>query len=265
MPNQAIGDIGAGAVNVFSVDGQTGTVSLDGIRASLDGTGKIPIVEIPERAKSKIFTATSEIEQLELTVDEGDTCVRLDTDETYMAKNSANLSLDDWQLLASSGGGAVESVDGRIGIVTLGDLYEALTNKGVANGYASLDGTAKVPAGQLPSAPAPNFDFVIKSAGSQNLLAGDQNKWLEFQNGASAADIIFVAGATHGWDNGGWCYSSKTGSGEVEYKRGGGVTFLTALGNVDFKIDSDGTDGFVLSFQYRGSDIWYVQGPIKSA
>jgi hypothetical protein len=263
MPNQNIGDIPQGAGNVYSVDEQTGAVVLDGIRASLDGGGKVPESELPERAKSKIFTAASEVEQLALTVDEGDTCVRTDTDETYMAKNSTNASLADWQLLASSGG-AVESVDGRVGVVTLDDLYEALVNKGVANGYASLDGSGKVPIAQIPGTPAPNFDFIVKSSGTQNLLAGDANKWLEFQNGASAADITFVAGATHGWDDGGWCYSSKTGSGEVEYKRGGGVVFLTQLGDVDFKIDSDGTDGVILSFQYRGSDTWYVQGPIKT-
>ena len=53
--------------------------------------------------------------------------------------------------------GGVTSVNGQTGAVTitgsglLGYTAENSANKGVANGYASLDGTGKVPSSQLPS------------------------------------------------------------------------------------------------------------------
>jgi hypothetical protein len=60
---------------------------------------------------------------------------------------------------STGGGGAVTSVFGRTGVVVAqsGDYTvaqvtgaEASTNKGVANGYASLDATGRVPGSQLP-------------------------------------------------------------------------------------------------------------------
>lgn len=287
MPNEAIGDTGLWSGDVLSVDGETGAVNLDGIRASVDVGGKVPVDELPERAKTKIFTVASEVEQLALSVNEGDTCVRTDLNRTYVAKNSDNIDLDDWQLLPG-GEGAVESVDGRVGIVTLDDLYAAsshehlvaditdlqdeldakedIANKGIADGYAELDGTGKVPATQLPSTPAADFQFAVKGSGSSSFQASDTQKWVEFQNGASAADFTIVPESTHVLSAGAWFYSSKTGSGEVEYKRDVGVSFRTPLpgSDVDFKIDSDGADSAVLLFVYRGSDDWYVMGPIKS-
>lgn len=57
------------------------------------------------------------------------------------------------QYTAGGGGGAVASVDGRIGTVTLTDLYVAAAKLGAANGAAALNAAGRVPAAQLGQAP----------------------------------------------------------------------------------------------------------------
>lgn len=162
------------------------------------------------------------------------------------------------------GVGAVSSVDGKIGVVDLSGDYQSLSEKGVADGYASLDSSGKVPEAQLPPITGlPEDVFLIKPAGASVLAAGDKNKWLEFQNAASPASLLVASPGSLGWSVGSVFYASKTGSGEVSFNRSG-VTFLSPLGNADFKLDSDGTDGHVITFTYRGGGVLYVNGPVKS-
>ena len=73
----------------------------------------------------------SEVEQLALTVQKGDVAVRLDEKKSYINKTGNNVSMDDWQYLETPTD-AVQSVDGRVGVVTLNDLYEALFSKNTA-------------------------------------------------------------------------------------------------------------------------------------
>jgi hypothetical protein len=66
-------------------------------------------------------------------------------------------------------GGDVFSVDGRAGVVTLADLYQNLSEKGVANGYASLDSDGKLPTSQLPPLSITSV-FVVASEAEQLAL-----------------------------------------------------------------------------------------------
>ena len=244
--------------------------------AALDLNGEVPVDQLPDRVKVRVFTVASEIEQLAFTVHEGYICVRTDESKSYAALNDVNDSMTDWRELNAAPDASVITEDALHRFVTdaekvtwngkqdaLGFTPEDSADKGVADGYASLDSDGKVPESQLPPIVGlPDDVFVLKPAGASSLLVGDKNKWLEFQNWISDADLTISSSATLGWPVGSIFYASKTGTGEVSFIRSG-VTFLSPLGNADFKLDSDGTDGHILLFIYRGSDTFYVQGPIK--
>lgn len=95
---------------------------------TLDGAGKVPNTQLPALALTDVHVVANEAAQLALTVQEGDVAVRTDESKSYIALNDLNLSLSDWQELLSPGGGAVVSVDGRVGTVTLTDLYAAIAH-----------------------------------------------------------------------------------------------------------------------------------------
>ncbi len=135
-----IGGEAAEAGDVISVEGRTGEVILDDIYtkfghlhlpaeiisslgytpedqankavangyASLGADGKIPDSQVPRIAISSTFVVASEVAQLALTVEEGDVAVRMDENKSYIALNSDNNSLSDWQeLLAPAAAGVV--------------------------------------------------------------------------------------------------------------------------------------------------------------
>lgn len=99
--------------------------------AGLGADSKINSAQLPAIAIVDIFTAANETEQLALTVQKGDVCVRTDESKTYINKTGNNTSMDDWEYLQSPTD-AVQSVDGRTGVVTLDDLYEAVFSKNTA-------------------------------------------------------------------------------------------------------------------------------------
>lgn len=108
--------------------------------------------------------------------------------------------------------------------------------------------------------------YVAVTAEEFDLLNTDQDRWLEFDNGANDTELTILDPLAFEWDVGSFFYSSKLGTGEVSYLRGPGVIFKTELpgSDVDFKIASDGTGPGTLHFVYRGSGTFYVFGPIKS-
>ena len=83
----------------------------------LDAGGKVPQAQLPLIALTQVFTAASEILQLALTVEEGDVCVRTDENKSYIALNSDNVDMSDWQVLLTPTD-AVTSVFGRAGVVS---------------------------------------------------------------------------------------------------------------------------------------------------
>lgn len=83
---------------------------------SLDAGGKVPYTELPALALTDVHTAVSEVEQLALTVQEGDVCIRTDENKSYIALNADNIDMGDWQELLSPPG-AITSVFNRVGVV----------------------------------------------------------------------------------------------------------------------------------------------------
>jgi len=71
--------------------------------ATLDAGGLLPTSQLPPLALTDVFVVANEGDQLALTVQEGDVAVRTDqSDQAYIALNSDNISMADWQTLASS-------------------------------------------------------------------------------------------------------------------------------------------------------------------
>jgi hypothetical protein len=127
-----------------------------------DGSGKIDPSVLPALAISETFTAADEAEQLGLTVQAGDICVRTDENKSYIALNDTNGAMSDWQELLTPGD-AVQSVNGKTGVVVLGtdDIDE-----GAVNLYFT-DARAKASAGSLR---LQDFSDVSTTAPSDNQI-----------------------------------------------------------------------------------------------
>ena len=86
--------------------------------ATLNANGVIPDSQIPPLAITTTYVVASEVEQLALTVQEGDVAVRTDLNQNFIALNATNATMADWQLLLTPTD-AVLSVNGQTGIVVL--------------------------------------------------------------------------------------------------------------------------------------------------
>lgn len=100
----------------------------DGV-ATLGPDGLIPNDQLPALAITQTYTAADEAEQLALTVQEGDVCVRTDESKSYIALNETNGSMADWQELLTPTDSVI-SVNGKTGVVVLttDDIAEGTTN-----------------------------------------------------------------------------------------------------------------------------------------
>jgi len=67
--------------------------------AGLDSNGLIFTSQLPPLAISQPYVVASETAQLALTVQEGDVAIRTDLKTSYIALNSSNASMSDWQQL----------------------------------------------------------------------------------------------------------------------------------------------------------------------
>jgi hypothetical protein len=97
--------------------------------AGLGGDGKLAASQLPPLAISSIFVVGSEIDQLSLTSQEGDVAIRSDESKTYFRNSGTSGTMADWSQVLSPTAGDVTSVEGRTGVVTLGDLYAAISHK----------------------------------------------------------------------------------------------------------------------------------------
>ena len=96
--------------------------------ATLDASGKIPSNQLPPLVISETFVTDSEVNQLALDVQPGDICIRTDINETYIALNSNNSNMSDWQEIRTPN--SVDSVNGQTGTVALNtdDVSEGSSN-----------------------------------------------------------------------------------------------------------------------------------------
>jgi hypothetical protein len=94
--------------------------------ATLDAAGKLPSAQLPPLAIGETFTVISEAAMLALTAQRGDLAIRtdLDPDGVFILTTDDPTLAANWVQITAPG--AVLSVDGRTGTVTLADLYESI-------------------------------------------------------------------------------------------------------------------------------------------
>ncbi len=86
--------------------------------ASLDGSGKLPISQLPATAITDTFVVASDAAQQALAAETGDVAVRTDLNKSFILKGTDPTVLADWQELLSPPA-TVSSVNGQQGTVTL--------------------------------------------------------------------------------------------------------------------------------------------------
>jgi hypothetical protein len=86
--------------------------------AGLDSSGKVPSSQLPALALTDVYVTASEAEQIALTAQEGDVCVRSDLNKSYVHNGGAAGTMADWQELLTPTD-AVLSVAGKTGAVSL--------------------------------------------------------------------------------------------------------------------------------------------------
>jgi hypothetical protein len=125
--------------------------------ATLDSNGKVPQSQIPAVAITNTFVVASQAAMLALTAEEGDVAVRTDQNKTYILTAPPSSTLANWQELLTPTD-TVSSVDGRIGTVTLTDLYAGLATANTFTGGVQ----------QITTASAATKGFIVKATASQS-------------------------------------------------------------------------------------------------
>lgn len=106
--------------------------------ASLDGNAKIPSDQLPAIAINDTYVVASEAAMLALTAEKGDVAIRSDENKNYiLAAEPASVLANWFQLLVPPD--AVTSVDGRVGVVSLSDLYVGVGDPRLTDERTPLD------------------------------------------------------------------------------------------------------------------------------
>jgi len=101
---------------IFLRDDQVG---VPGGIAALDAQGKVPGINIPTLEGTEVFVANSEVEMVATLSKEGDTCVRLDLNKSFIKLDDSIGTIGSWVELAAVGAGTVSSVNSKAGNITL--------------------------------------------------------------------------------------------------------------------------------------------------
>lgn len=114
--------------------------------ATLDGTGKIPVGQIPATAISDTFVVASQAAMLATDAQVGDVAVRTDQNKTYILRAEPATSLANWQELLTPTS-PVTSVFGRTGAITAasGDYTVAQVTGAAPLASPALTGTPTAP------------------------------------------------------------------------------------------------------------------------
>ena len=119
----------------------------------LDTSGKLNISVVPALAITDTFVVATQAAMLALTCQKGDVAVRSDVRKSFILTAEPATTLANWQELLTPTD-AVASVNGKVGTVVLvaTDIGAIpTTEKGTANGVATLDASTKIPIAQLPT------------------------------------------------------------------------------------------------------------------
>lgn len=134
--NEAIADIESDITNhegrITDNETDLSTNNTANALLRLNASAKIPDTQIPALAITDTYTAGSEAEQLGLTIEQGDVCIRTDESKSYINKIGLNTAMSDWAELQNPGG--VNSVNGETGDVSLilDEIPDGTTYKRIA-------------------------------------------------------------------------------------------------------------------------------------
>jgi len=110
--------------------------------AGLDADGKVDSTQLPALALTDTYTVASEAEQIALTAQEGDICIRTDLNKTFVHNGGSAGDITDWSELLTPTD-SVTSVDGLTGAVDLTGKYAAIDHTHASIGNAvSIQGVA---------------------------------------------------------------------------------------------------------------------------
>lgn len=121
--------------------------------APLDGSGKVPSVNLPAASGSGVSLSDGTPAALALTATAGTSNTASRSDHTHAIPTAAEVGAAPLV--------HTHSVAAVVGLQQALDACEKVSNKGVPNGYAALDGTGKVPAANLP--PSTTGDLSTKA------------------------------------------------------------------------------------------------------
>lgn len=265
---------------VLSVDGRTGTVTLDDLYVNTSGSSIVDQIAIASDASGNVdfapvtVNSSGDVKNMRFTEQDNIMFMKFGTGIKATNDGTAGGALRGYIFFATGdiikffhGGGNAPSLELNANNAIIKPTTQSTfptTGALQVNGGAGIVKNANI-GGDLDVAGiiTGNTGFVVKPSGSSSILLTDANKWVEVQNGASAATITIEPDTTADLPIGSSIFSSKIGDGEVIYAKGAGVTFGTVFGNVDFKIDGRGDKGFWIQFIKRAANTWYVTGPIK--
>lgn len=106
--------------------------------AELGSDSKIPSAQLPAIAITDTHVVADETAQLALTVEKGDVAVRTDESKSYIALNSDNADMGDWELLKTPTD-AVSSVVGQTGAVSAAQVKTALEGEVDYNNFSDSE------------------------------------------------------------------------------------------------------------------------------
>lgn len=107
----------------------TSQIGVPGGVASLDGTGKLPVSQLPATAIVNTNVVASQSAMLALTAQVGDIAVRTDLNKTYILAAEPASTLGNWQELLTSTA-PVTSVNGQTGAVNVGTVTSVAATAG---------------------------------------------------------------------------------------------------------------------------------------
>ena len=202
--------------------------------ATLDANGQVPTSQLSPLALTDVFTAANETEQLALTAQEGDVCVRTDENKSYIHNGGTAGDMTDWQELLTPTD-TVQSVNGQTGVVSLDtdDINEGSTNLY----YTDARADARIAAADL----ADIGDVVLTNVAADDYLKWDaaNSQWINSApqtisindlDDVDTTTSVPTVGQTLHWDGTNWVPADDSNS----------ISSLDDIGDVNVTGVTDG-------------------------
>ena len=136
--------------------------------ATLNGSGLIPAIQLPSFVDDVLEFA--DLASFPVTGETGKIYVALDTSFTYRWGGSSYILLENGAAIwGNIGGTLADQTDLQAAL----DAKQSTNQKGLADGYASLDGSGTVPLAQIPAGAVNTVDSVAGKTGAVTLVKAD--------------------------------------------------------------------------------------------